>query len=225
MLVLVPSRAELVGLWPEVAPEAAAVGPVQLAAREGPDQLPVRLAVCGVGLAVAGARAGVLLARSSDRLCVLAGLCGTYDADRLPPGGVLTADAVAQDGLGVGVGAAFRPLGAVDGPLAREPAAAAPRPLVPPALAARAVVGGLLSVAAASASEGEAADRRVRHPDCVAEDMEAHAVLLAAAEVGARLVVVRGASNVAGCRDHARWVVREALGAVRAALDAFLASA
>jgi futalosine hydrolase len=115
----------------------------------------------------------------------------------------------------------------VDGPLASEQAEHPAAPEVPPALRAMrgAVVGPLLSVAAASASRAQACSRARRFPGCLAEDMEAHAVLLAASATGKSLVVLRAASNVAGDRDHAGWRIEAALATLRAALERLVETA
>jgi futalosine hydrolase len=76
--------------------------------------------------------------------------------------------------------------------------------------------GELLSVAEAAASEDEARGRADRHPDALGEEMEGFAVAVAAALFGVPLRIVRGASNLAGDRDHGSWRMADALTAVRA---------
>jgi futalosine hydrolase len=53
-------------------------------------------------------------------------------------------------------------------------------------------------------------------PAAVAEDMEGFAVALACRLAGVPLTIIRGISNTAGDRDHARWRVPEALAAAAA---------
>jgi futalosine hydrolase len=218
VLVLVPSRLE-----------AAALAPV-LGDREGPVDWPGRsgrvvVARCGVGLPAAGARAGVLATRTGAELVVLAGIAGTHAPDQLELGSLLVPDRVELDGVGVGEGAAHRPMEAAGGALAAEADfASGPIPLTAESIPG-AVSGALLSVAAASADEDEARRRRERHPRCVAEDMEAWAVARAAREAGATALVLRGISNRAGVRDRAAWRVDEALAVVRRCLGQLVEAA
>ena len=83
-------------------------------------------------------------------------------------------------------------------------------------------MGGLLSVAAASGSRYEAAQRARAHPDALAEEMEAFSVALAARLAGMPLTVIRGIANVAGDRDTTRWRTAEALAAARRVLEHLL---
>ena len=73
----------------------------------------------------------------------------------------------------------------------------------------------LLTTCAASASPEQAAQRRARHPEAVAEDMEAFAVATACRLAGTPLCVVRGVSNLVGDRDPAHWRIPAALAAAR----------
>ncbi|MGZ4481113.1 MAG: phosphorylase family protein [Gaiellales bacterium] len=166
---------------------------------------PRRLVVCGFGLAEAGAGAvHAMITRPEAREgVVLAGLAGTYDADRLPVGSACIPSGVRCEGIGVGQGGAHRSaadLGWVDSDLIELGTGTG---------------GELLSVAAASASPAEALARTRRYPAAVAEDMEGYAVAVAARLAGVPLMVVRGISNVAGDRAKGRWQPRQAMEAVR----------
>ncbi len=161
---------------------------------------PARLAVCGFGLAAAGAGASHAIAAypgaASDGV-VLVGAAGTYDPDRHPVGSAVIAGAIACDGIGAGSG--------------RDHRSAAELGF---AEADRIELGAgpdLLSVAAASGSPADAAARRTRHPHAAGEEMEGFAVALAARLHGVGLTIVRGFSNVAGDRDRSAWRMDEAL--------------
>ena len=82
-----------------------------------------------------------------------------------------------------------------------------------PSAAAVADGGLLLSACAAAASPGDVAVRTKLVPAAAAEDMEGFAVALACRLAGVPLEIVRGISNTAGDRDHARWQIPLALAA------------
>jgi futalosine hydrolase len=165
-----------------------------------PNGSPGRLAVCGFGLAAAGAGAAhaiaVNLSAASDGV-VLVGAAGTYDAERHPIGSAVVAGAVRCEGIGAGNGAAHRSgaeLGFADSDAIELGEGAE-----------------LLSVAAAAGSPSEAAGRHSRHPAAVGEEMEGYAVAVAAGLFGVGLTIVRGFSNIAGERDRTRWRMEDAL--------------
>lgn len=161
--------------------------------------------LCGFGLAVAGVQAADAIARHRPERVVLAGLAGSYDAAAAPVGTAMRAGTVRCVGIGAG-GLSAAQLGfagsdevslADDGPLA-------------------------LSVTAASATPAEASERATAHPGALIEEMEGYAVALAAMQAGVSCLMVRGVSNMAGDREHARWQVGPALDAVREALGTIL---
>ena len=161
--------------------------------------------LCGFGLAAAGVHAAGAIALHRPRQVVLAGLAGSYDTDRAPLGSAVRAGAVRCVGIGAG-GLSAAQLGfapsddvtlADDGPLA-------------------------LSVATASGSPAEAAERAAAHPGAVVEEMEGYAVALAAMQAGVPCVIARGISNRAGERDLELWQVGPALAAVREAVGTIL---
>jgi futalosine hydrolase len=165
-----------------------------------PNGSPGRVALCGFGLAAAGAGAAHAIAANrsaaSDGV-VLVGAAGTYDPDRHPVGSAVVAGRIRCVGIGAGSGSAHRSaaeLGFADSD-------------------AIALGDGaeLLSVTSAAGSSAEAAERRARHPDAAGEEMEGYAVAVAARLCGVGLTIVRGFSNVAGERDRSRWRMHEAL--------------
>jgi futalosine hydrolase len=170
----------------------------------GPIGQPVE--VCGFGLAAAGAGAAHAIAAHSPSRVVLAGCAGSYDPARAPVGSVLVASAVRCHGIGAG-GLSAAELGwagsdqiELDGD------------------------GGLvLSVASASATPEEAANRLSKHPEAVLEEMEGYAVALAAMLWEVSISIVRGVSNVAGERDKSLWRMPEALAATRARVASMIA--
>jgi futalosine hydrolase len=165
-----------------------------------PNGSPGRIALCGFGLAAAGAGAAHAIAAdpgaASDGV-VLVGAAGTYDTERHPVGSAVVAGRVRCVGIGAGTGTAHRSaaeLGFADSD-------------------AIGLGDGveLLSVTAAAGSPEEAAARRAHHPGAAGEEMEGYAVAVAARLCGVGLTIVRGFSNVAGERDRSRWRMEDAL--------------
>jgi futalosine hydrolase len=153
------------------------------------------LALCGFGLAEAGARAAHAIATHAAAAdgVILLGAAGTYDPRVHPVGSAIVAGSVRCHGIGaegrspeaLGFGAPeLLPL-AGDGP-------------------------EIVSVAEASSAEAAAAITR-SHPRAVAEEMEGYAVALAAIAFGVDLWIVRGISNVAGDRNVSGWALPEAI--------------
>jgi futalosine hydrolase len=193
------------------------------------NEITIHTALCGFGLAAAGAGASHAAARLAAQggvsgLC-LVGIAGTYDPDRAPVGSAIVGTAATCWGIGVGEGAAHRSAAALgwrqawgDAQLALE---CERLELTRPPIST-AVAGEILSVTAASASAEDAARHRATNSAALAEDMESFAVALAARLHGLPLTVVRGMSNVAGDRDKASWRMPEALASARRLLIAIL---
>jgi futalosine hydrolase len=163
------------------------------------------LAVCGFGLAAAGAGAAHAIAQHRPQRVILVGLAGSYDLARMPVGTAMLASAVRCHGIGAG------------GQSAAELGWAASDQIE--------LDGGdgvALSVAEASATPEQAAERHRKHPQSVIEEMEGYAVAVAATLWEVPLAMVRGVSNRAGDRDHAGWQSRPALVAARAVLASML---
>jgi futalosine hydrolase len=181
---------------------------------------------CGFGPVAAAARTSQCIAELRPARVVLVGIAGTYDPAALEIGQAIEFDEVAIDG--VGAGGEGDPRGSAAMRFAQWPGDAALAPihdriaLSAPRGAANARM--LVSVCAASSSREQADARRRRHAGALAEDMEAFAVALACALGGVPLRVVRGASNQAGDRDHARWQIARALESARDATLAILRS-
>lgn len=194
----------------------------------GLDTTSAVVSLCGFGPIAAAARTAELLALYRPARVLLVGICGTFDAERLPVGSAVEFDAVAIEGIGAGEGAALVGPIAMGFPqwpggekgesqpihdrivLAGRAALADATALRDPARSAL-----LLTTCAASASPAQAALRRERFPEALAEDMEGFAVALACALADVPLSIVRGVSNVVGDRDPANWRIPSALGAAR----------
>ena len=167
-----------------------------------PDGPPAPLAVCGFGLAAAGAGAAHAIAEHREAAAggvVLVGAAGTYNASRHPIGTAVMAGSVRCDGIGAGSGDDHRTAAEL-GFAAADAIALGPGPEI-------------LSVASAAGSATEAAGRRERYPDAAGEEMEGYAVAVATGLFGVDLTIVRGFSNAAGDRDRAGWRMQEALAA------------
>ncbi|MDX6547130.1 MAG: futalosine hydrolase [Gaiellales bacterium] len=159
------------------------------------------VSVCGFGLAAAGAGAAHAIAQHRPQRVLLVGLAGSYDLTRMPIGTAMMASAVRCHGIGAG-GQSAAELGwtatdqiELDG---RD--------------------GLALSVAEASATPEQAAERHRKHPPALIEEMEGYAVAVAATLFEVPLTVVRGVSNAAGDRDRARWQTGPAMSAARSVL-------
>ena len=160
--------------------------------------------MCGFGLAAAGAGAAHAIAThaaDAEAGVVLVGAAGTFDTGRLAIGAAFDAAAVRIDGIGAG-GAGPAQLGFADADV----------------IALGGEDGEVLSVAAAADGAPSAARRAARYPAALAEEMEGFAVAVAAGLFGVPLRIVRGASNLAGDRNHAEWRMAEALAAARTRL-------
>jgi futalosine hydrolase len=168
--------------------------PTELEARALPP-LPGPIAICGFGMAEAGARAAHAIATRDEAATgvVLVGAAGTYDPDRYPVGSAVMAGRVRCHGIGAG---------------GRSPEALGFG--LPEVLSLAGSGPEILTVAEAS-DEATARAIASAHPDAVAEEMEGYAVAVAARQFGVPLWIVRGISNVAGDRNVAGWSIPEAL--------------
>ncbi len=186
--------------------------------------------LCGFGPIAAAARTSQLLARLRPARVLLVGIAGTFDEEILPVGNAIAFDAVAVEGIGAGEGEGLSGPAALGFPQWPGSADADPvhdrillggGPLVDAgALRDPARSALLLTTCAASASPEQAALRRRRFPEALAEDMEGFAVALSCALHGVPCHVVRGISNRVGDRDPAHWRIPAALAAARlCALD------
>ena len=232
MLLLIPTPYEASLLFGESASRPLLEG---ASARLPLGPFTIEAALCGFGLAAAGAGAAHWIARSaapskggfpgadSPRV-LLIGLAGTYDEERAPVGGALAGTAVACDGIGVGEGIAYQnaeEAGWRQGhPLPGEAPSGDRLELDCPIVLGEGLParGELLSVSAASAGAVQSVRRARLFPSALAEEMETFSVALAARLAGARLTAVRGISNRAGDRRKSHWRPEEAMAAAREAL-------
>jgi futalosine hydrolase len=164
------------------------------------------VAVCGFGLAVAGAGAAYAIARHHASRVILVGCGGSYDLERTPIGSAVVASAVRCDGIGAG-GHSAAELGWVESDQIELGDGD----------------GLVLSVAAASATPEEARIRLGNNPQAVVEEMEGYAVAVAATLWEVPLAVVRGVSNAAGDRDMSTWRIGDALAAAGEVVTSMLA--
>lgn len=182
-----------------------------------------RLELCGFGPVAAAARTAALVAAHAPDRVLLVGIAGRLD-DTLGIGKAYRFERVACHGVGAGTGNAFAPAAALGwSQWPGDPAA--PDAAVGDVIELPATSGGagpgasgdlLLTACAASATVDDVASRRKIFPAATAEDMEGFGVALACRLAAVPLAIVRGISNDAGDRDHARWQVRPALAAAAA---------
>jgi futalosine hydrolase len=163
------------------------------------------VAVCGFGLAAAGAGAAHEIALRRPSHVILVGSAGSYDLERAPIGSALAASAVRCHGIGAGELSAAE-LGWSDGD----------------EIALSGSGGLVLSVAAASATLEEAAMRLHKYPQAVVEEMEGYSVALAATLWEVPVSIVRGVSNAAGDRQTAGWRMAEAMAAAGSVVASML---
>ncbi len=168
------------------------------------------LALCGFGPIVAAAKTSeLLLKRRPDRV-VLIGIAGSYSSE-LAIGSAYIFDRVACFGIGAGQGDDHIPADQMVG--STHPENCNPTGIID--LDSQSPFG-LLTTCSAAGNEQEVAHRLEYNPDFHAEDMEGFAVAIACQMANVPLTIIRGISNRAGDRDHARWVIG---GAMRAAWE------
>jgi futalosine hydrolase len=199
-LLLVPTDLERQGLVPLV---ASALGDDD------------RLELCGFGPVAAAARTAALLARHRPDRVLLVGIAGRLD-DRLDLAAAYRFGHVACYGVGVGSHDGFVPAGQLGWPQwPGDPADGSPTISDVIACDPDGVTMPdaelLLTACAASATAADVLARKRAFPEAVAEDMEGFAVAFACRLAGVPLDIVRGISNTAGDRDHARWQTAAAL--------------
>ncbi|MFM7035394.1 MAG: futalosine hydrolase [Planctomycetia bacterium] len=171
----------------------------------------LRIELCGFGPIAAAARTARLLVDLEPASVTLVGIAGAID-DRLAIGRAYRFDQVACYGVGVGTGNDFQQASSLGwsqwpGDLSVGQRAVGDR------IGRHGATAGhlMLTACAASAGPADVAMRRRLVPDAVAEDMEGFGVALACELAGVSWTIIRGISNRAGDRDHARWRVEPAL--------------
>ncbi|TWU22411.1 Futalosine hydrolase [Novipirellula galeiformis] len=177
--------------------------------------------LCGFGQIAAAARTSQLVATFQPNRVLLVGIAGTLD-DRAEVGSAYRFSHVTCHGIGVGSGDNFRSAGEIGwsqfGRIDDEIELdrwGGPSPRLHP---------GLLSVCAASASQLEAKVRAKRFPKASVEEMEGFGVAMACQLHCVPVEIVRGISNHAGDRDHARWQTDNALQAAATIVHSLLSS-
>jgi len=212
VLLLIPTRLEL-----EMLPGA----PSYEAALDGSGRFHgARVGLTGFGPIDAAASAMAAMVELPD-LVVLAGLAGSYDIERDPPGKVVE---VASSQL-LGLGAGFEPdsllpedmnlPAAVLGSLAPQSREVATATLPG---GGRDRVDGL-TVCAAALDDRQARARCERFPTARIEDMESFAVARAAHLVHVPFACLRAVGNRVGDRDKRNWRVEEAMSTLGAELS------
>lgn len=217
MLIIVPTAREAQHLFDGPLPS----GETPVRTRVG--EVEVDAALCGYGVAAAGVLAAIAVARAAPERVALVGICGTFDEQRLPVGGLFEAEEVRMHGIGRGAGEGH--VGPAKTGFPQAPGNGIHGAVVDRLpVGARSVGAGtrgvLLTVAASAARPEEAAWRRAAHPDALAEDMEGFAVALACARLRAPLTILRGASNVVG--GEGPWKHEQGLAAARRGLVAWV---
>lgn len=212
LLILVPTLIEAASLLDEPA-DLRFAEPI-LSVVNGQ---PVLVALCGFGLAAAGAGASCSIARASESVdhVILVGTAGTYDVEKFPVTSTVLGNFVWCVDLGVPNDAGSR--------LTVEVPGISPWPESLPLDTAPGLEylpqGLLLSVAGPAVNEEHARARRRDFPAAVGEEMEGYSVAIACQTYGIPLTILRGISNLAGDRDKASWRMREAMLSVKQALQ------
>jgi len=187
-------------------------------------QQPADIQLCGFGPVAAAARCAALIESQQPNLVLLAGIAGTYNTSVFPVATAGFFSQVSLDGIGAGMGEDFIPsreLGFAqwnshpDG----DPIYQDFQLQVPQAHSSRGLLVTRLSASASSACVQLALSR---YPQAMAEDMEGAGVALACAIAGVPLIIVRGASNIAGDRNKQNWRIDAALSAAAEKVDLVL---
>ncbi|MCB9906652.1 MAG: futalosine hydrolase [Planctomycetes bacterium] len=193
-------------------PKTLVLVPTELERRhlEGPGAPPFEL--CGFGPIAAAASTARKIALDPPNRVLLLGIAGTYDPERFPVGSAAQFGELGIWGLGAGSGAEALGPGAMG--LDQWPGDPQTSP-VRDRLRIGDLAGLLITVCAASAGPSDTASIRRTYPEALGEDMEAFGVAMACHLAGVPFACLRGASNLAGDREHSRWRIGEALKAVR----------
>lgn len=178
-----------------------------------------RVALAGVGPAMAAARTAAALAGGAYGLVISAGIAGGFPG-RAEIGSVVVASEIVAADLGAETEGGFLGLdelgfgsarAAVDAELAGRLAQALE-------LAGLAVaLGPALTVSTVTGTAASAAERAARVPGAAAEGMEGYGVAVAAAELGLPVLEIRAISNPVGPRDRSAWRIGDALASLETA--------
>jgi futalosine hydrolase len=176
----------------------------------------LQIELCGFGPIAAAARTAHLLATLEPRSVTLVGIAGALD-DQLLVGQAYRFGEVVSYGVGAGTGTDFQQASSLD--WSQWPGdRSAGQPAVGDRIGRTETTAGriLLTACAASAGPADVRLRRGLIPDAVAEDMEGFGVAFACELARVPWTIIRGISNRAGDRDHARWCIEPALEAAAA---------
>ena len=166
--------------------------------------------VLGFGPIAAAARSMQLILNHNPSRVVLVGIAGTYDATRFPVGSAMTFDEIHCWGVGVGMHQHTRSheigFDQVDAASAQ-------------AIGDRVVLkhsatespAALITACAASRDLAKADEKVAAIPNALAEDMEGFGVAMSCQLNNVPLLIIRGASNRVGDREHAKWQIEKAM--------------
>ena len=172
------------------------------------------IAVCGFGPIASGVVASQLLAKYAPVKVILVGIAGSFDSTLATIGTAQCYSRIGCYGVGAGSGSTFQTAGELGWSHFTDLEAGDSFSDVielegaDPTVVSSAM---LLTVCSASAGPSDVAERLLKFPHAVAEDMEAFSIAMACKLGGIPLVVIRGISNIAGDRDKANWNVDAAL--------------
>jgi futalosine hydrolase len=209
-LILVPTPLELEAIAP------------RLSSR--PDNLSLKIELCGFGPIAAAARAAQLIAEIRPWRVIVAGIAGAYE-DRVPIGSAVGFDSVGCYGVGAATGEKHQSASDMGwsqwsgDPESEEPKSDSIGDRI--VLSGQAAIqrsGSLITCCSASGDASDVALRLKKFPDSVAEDMEGFGVAMACRLAGVECEIVRGISNRAGDRNKANWRIQDALDAVASLL-------
>lgn len=188
--------------------------------------------VTGVGPVAAGISAGEALARHPEAAGMInAGICGSFDPERFPLGGICVARKEVWPEYGVRANVETTLL---DYPMFPDMDLDAANELrLDPVFCAGEMnlrlpeawcQGVSLTVAGVSGGPGRADFLRERY-GAATENMEGFALALAARRRGIPFLEIRTVSNLAGERDKKKWNFRQAFASLRSVLPMMLESA
>lgn len=173
----------------------------------------------GFGVIAAGIETSKAIAQHRPERVILAGIAGLFarhQSKALTIGDAIWFDTVGIDGIGIGQGDAF--IDAIDlgwnwHPSKQESG------VIRCHNSSSVKNRMLLTVCSGSADDVDAQRREHRYPDAIGEDMESFSVAMACQSAKIELSIVRGLSNLVGCRDKSDWCVDKALDSVASELQ------
>lgn len=182
---------------------------------------PGKLRLCGFGPIASAATASKLIEESTEKVCLL-GIAGTYDAQQFPVGHAIWFSQVVNESVGCETDDGWHlpsqmglPQWVDNRPAANpvfESLTLAPASTAQPNRGASHTL--LLTVGRAAGSAITTEQRRQRFPGVLGEDMEGFGVALASTIHDRPCLILRGASNLVGDRDHRNWKIADAMTSV-----------